>query len=182
MKHPHNQFCIYVTGLPGAGKTTIGRYVSGLLAIPILDKDDYLETLFESRGLGNSDWRHSLSREADSLFQNGAKSLNKVVLVSHWRPKNELVTYGTASDWLGDTFSKVFEVYCDCSIKVATNRFTNRVRHKGHVDGSKTSIEVEAWLSDYAVHLPIGIGERITVNSESENWKDEIKNALQRGL
>ncbi len=175
----NNELCIYVTGLPGAGKTTIGRYISDLLAIPILDKDEYLETLFEARGVGDENWRYSLSREADALFQMEAKSMNKVILVSHWRPKNVSVNYGTPSDWLTDTYSNIFEVYCDCPIREAANRFTNRVRHKGHVDELRTGTEVEEWLNEYALHLPIGIGKHITVNSKNEYWKDEIRTVFQ---
>lgn len=90
-----NESCIYVTGLPGAGKTTVGRYIAKLLAIPILDKDDYLEALFEARGVGDMAWRHKLSREADVIFQREARSINRTVLVSHWRPKGALADYGT---------------------------------------------------------------------------------------
>ncbi len=174
-----NEYCIYITGLPGAGKSTIGKYVSDLLSIPILDKDDYLETLFETRGVGDADWRHKLSREADVLFKQEAESKNKVVLVSHWRPKDALVNYGTPSDWLTDTYSTVIEVYCNCSTSVAANRFTSRVRQTGHVDESRTSIEIDEWLSEYAAHLPIGLGRCILINSASEKWENEIKSEFQ---
>ncbi len=175
-----NELCIYITGLPGAGKSTIGRYVSDFLSIPMLDKDDYLETLFESRGVGDSNWRHRLSREADQLLRNDAESKNKVVLVSHWRPEGVSVNYGTPSNWLVNSFNDVIEICCDCSVSVATNRFVNRVRHMGHVDESKSSADIEAWLSEYAVHLPIGIGECIWVNSAGEEWKNEIRNEFQK--
>ncbi len=175
-----NELCIYITGLPGAGKSTIGKYVSDFLSIPILDKDDYLETLFESRGVGDSNWRHKLSREADQLFRNDAESKNKIVLVSHWRPKGASVNFGTPCDWLVNTFNDVIEICCDCSVSVAANRFINRARHTGHVDESRSSTEIKAWLSEYAVHLPIGFGRCISVNSESEGWKNRIGNEFQK--
>ena len=175
-----NELCIYITGLPGAGKSTIGKYVSDFLSIPMLDKDDYLEALFESRGVGDSNWRHKLSREADQLFKNDAELKNKSVLVSHWRPKDNLVKYGTPSGWLVDTFNDVIEVCCDCSVSVAANRFVNRVRHVGHADESRSTTEIEAWLREYEVYLPIGFGECISVNSASEDWKNEIESKFQR--
>lgn len=175
-----NELCIYITGLPGAGKSTIGKYVSDFLSIPMLDKDDYLELLFESRGVGDSHWRQKLSREADLLFRNEAESKNKVVLISHWRPKGALVNFGTTGEWLTNTFSDVIEVYCDCSVSVAARRFINRARHKGHVDESKSSVEIETWLSEYAVHLPIGFGRCISVDSENEEWKNKIKFEFQK--
>ncbi len=174
-----NELCIYITGLPGAGKSTIGKHLSDFLSIPMLDKDDYLEMLFESRGVGDSNWRHKLSREADLLFRNDAELKNKVVLVSHWRPKNALVNFGTSGEWLTNTFNEVIEICCDCSVSIAANRFINRVRHKGHVDESRSSVEIEAWLNEYAIHLPIGFGRSISVNSANEEWKNEIKFEFQ---
>jgi len=175
-----NELCIYITGLPGAGKSAIGRYVSDFLSIPIIDKDDYLESLFESRGVGDSNWRHKLSREADQFFRNDAESENKIVLVSHWRPKDASVNYGTPSDWLVHAFNDVIEICCDCPVSVATNRFINRVRHMGHVDESRSSKEIAAWLNEYATHLPIGFGMCISINSARDEWKNEIKNELQK--
>tara|TARA_B110000908_G_C9910901_1_gene295299 strand:- start:24 stop:563 length:540 start_codon:yes stop_codon:yes gene_type:complete len=175
-----NELCIYITGLPGAGKSTVGKYISNLLSIPMLDKDDYLEVLFESRGIGDSDWRHKLSREADLLFRNDAESKNKVLLVSHWRPKDALVSSGTPGEWLGKTFSDVIEIHCDCSISIAANRFINRVRHKGHVDESRTSVEIVAWLNEYAAHLPIGFGRCISINSANDEWRNEIEYEIQK--
>ena len=174
-----NQFCIYISGLPGAGKSTIGKYISDYLSIPMLDKDDYLEELFESRGVGDSSWRHKLSREADQLFKSDAELMNKAILVSHWRPKFVSVNYGTPGEWLMTTFNNVIEVFCDCSVSVAANRFINRVRHIGHVDESRSNSEIESWLSEYAVHLPIGFGVSISVNSANEDWRNIIKNELQ---
>ena len=177
-----NQLCIYITGLPGAGKSTIGKYVSCLLSVPMLDKDDFLEPLFESRGVGDCKWRNKLSREADQIFWDEAKSKNKIVLVSHWRPKGASVNYGTPTDGLVNTFNDVIEIYCRCSVDTAANRFINRVRHIGHVDGSRSKTEIEAWLSEYATHLPIGFGMCISVNSADEEWKNEINSGLQRYL
>ncbi len=175
-----NDLCIYITGLPGAGKSTIGRYVSNYLSIPMLDKDDYLEALFESSGVGDSSWRQKLSREADQLFMSDAEKRNKIVLVSHWRPKEILANYGTPCEWLINTFTDVIEICCDCSVSVAANRFINRVRHMGHVDESRSSVEIESWLSEYAEYLPIGHGRCISVNSESVKWKNEAKSKLQK--
>ena len=54
------EFCIAITGLPGSGKSTIGKQAASLLGVPLLDKDDYLEALFEERGSGDSQLRSQL--------------------------------------------------------------------------------------------------------------------------
>ena len=39
---------VIVTGLPASGKSTLGRAVAAALGLPMLDKDDILEALFDS--------------------------------------------------------------------------------------------------------------------------------------
>lgn len=71
----------------------------------------------------------------------------KAVLVSHWRPLGIEGT-GTPTDWLFDTFSNIVEVCCDCSAKIATDRLTQRERHKGHMDDTRTPTEISEWIED----------------------------------
>ena len=161
-----SKLCFYVTGLPAAGKSTIGKFLSESLSISLLDKDDYLEALFETRGVGDASWRQRLSQEADVLFRKEAEAKSRIVLVSHWRPKNLDTDSGTPCNWLSDTFDTVIEIYCSCSVDIALKRFHSRNRHPGHVDRSRTIAQIGDWLTEYATHLPIGVGKSYRVNSE----------------
>ena len=175
-----NELCLYITGLPGAGKSTIGKYVSENLSIPLLDKDDFLESLFETRGVGDANCRQQLSREADVQFINEAKARSRVVLVSHWRPNKLQVDYGTPCDWIIDTFDSVVEIYCACAVEIAAKRFVSRDRHPGHVDKSMSFAEINGWLKKYAAYLPIDAGRSFKINSENDKWKNTIDNAIQK--
>ena len=128
-----SKLCFYVTGLPAAGKSTIGKFLSESLSISLLDKDDYLEALFETRGVGDASWRQRRSREADVLFRKEAEAKSRIVLVSHWRPKNLDTDSGTPCDW----------------------------------------------LTEYATHLPIGVGKSYRVNSENDTWKNTLDELIQ---
>ena len=44
---------IVISGLPASGKTTLGMAVAKSLSIPYLDKDHFLERLYEKEGVGN---------------------------------------------------------------------------------------------------------------------------------
>jgi hypothetical protein len=76
---------VVASGLPGSGKSTLARQLAPALNLPLIDKDVILERLFESRGVGDAEWRRGLSRESDSLLQAEATAPDGAVLVSFWR-------------------------------------------------------------------------------------------------
>ena len=160
-----NEYCVVVTGLPASGKSTAGRAIADLLAVPFIDKDAFLEDLFRKRGIGGPGWRQRLSRESDRLFIDRAKREPRSVLVSHWRPVNHDATSGTPTEWLDQTFNQVVELYCACPVDVASRRFKRRQRHPGHLDGSRTLDETVSWMRQYAQHLPMMLGTLIEVDT-----------------
>jgi len=84
---------IVVSGLPGSGKTTLARQLAPALNLPLIDKDEILDRLFDSKGVGDAKWRRTLSRESDAILQREAASLNGAVLVSFWRLEHFLFSH-----------------------------------------------------------------------------------------
>ena len=173
-----NKFCIVISGLPASGKTTLAKALSVALSIPLVDKDDYLELLFSQRGVGNSQWRAQLSREADDDFIGAAVAteyaFKPLILVSHWRPADQNLDFGTPTQWLEEHFSKVIELYCECPIEIAAARFSCRVRHRGHLDLEKTQGQVLQWLSNYSAYLPLNLSRTMTVNTAAGYQLEEV--------
>jgi len=50
----------------------VARQLAPLLRLPLIDKDDILERLYETRGTGDAAWRRALSRESDAILQRDA--------------------------------------------------------------------------------------------------------------
>ena len=173
------RFCIAVTGLPGSGKTTVGQAVAQQLHLPFLDKDDFLDTLFTERGIGDQHWRQALSRESDGLFQRAAQREQMIVLVSHWRPKAWTIDSGTPIAWLSEAYPRIVELYCHCPVDEAARRFRIRKRHPGHRDEQKTADQIKAWLNDYAQHLPLGLGTQITANTHPSEPLEPLLNRIR---
>jgi shikimate kinase len=131
---------IVMSGLPASGKTTLGRAIAKATQLPMLDKDDILEALFESRGVGDAEWRRRLSRIADQELIERATKLPAAVIASWWQHPRSLAASGTPSEWLRTLRGEVIEIYCVCKPSIAASRFVQRTRHPGHVDGQYTSV------------------------------------------
>lgn len=174
MASSEENFCIVVTGLPASGKTTVGRMLAEALSIPFFDKDDYLEALYEARGIGDGAWRQMLSRESDVHFQRAVQLESVAVLVSHWRPANIESRSGTPTAWIYQSFKKIIEVYCKCPAETAAQRFCNRERHPGHLDKLKSYDQTLSWMREYEQALPLGFRDLIIIDSTQNLSLDHL--------
>ena len=166
--------CTVISGLPGSGKSTVGRLLAASLGADLFDKDVYLEGLFDLRGIGDADWRQQLSRESDRNFERDASTSHFAVLVSHWRPRGTKASSGTPCDWIAETFERTFELHCDCPVEVAAARFRARQRHPGHLDAARGAAEIETWLQACARDLPLGIGQLLRIDTTAAQVEDRV--------
>ncbi len=157
---------IVVSGLPASGKSTIGRKIARALSWECLDKDDFLEQLYEERGVSSWSERKRLSRESDVLFRQQAEQKDAVVLVSHWRPTTGLGDSGTQTDWLSTSFDNIVEINCLCEPKIANGRFFARQRHRGHLDQQRDRSAHLQRLQELAKAYPLNLGPLVQVNTE----------------
>jgi len=160
-----NRRFVVVSGLPGSGKTTIGRHLAALLHLPLIDKDDVLDHLYETRGIGDADWRRTLSRHADMILQHDATASNGAVVVSFWRVPGMADDSGTPTDWLPALSDALVHLHCICDPEIAVVRFNGRTRHPGHLDGSRLREELAASIRALASLPAPSIGQRIDVDT-----------------
>ena len=173
---------VVISGLPGSGKTTLGRRLAPILNLPLIDKDDILNRLFESKGVGNAAWRRTLSRESDVILQHEATSSSGAILVSFWRLPGMPSDSGTPTDWLDAPSHQVVNVNCGCELEVAVSRFLQRRRHPGHLDSESSSVEVSASLRMLTQLQPLDIGPRIDVDTSQEPNLPDVVRAIRRAL
>jgi hypothetical protein len=173
---------VVISGLPGSGKTTLGRELARALNLPLIDKDDILERLFESKGIGNAGWRRTLSRESDAILQQEATNSNGAVLVSFWRVPGMPSDSGTPTDWLIAPSHHLINVHCACEPAVAANRFRERRRHPGHLDDELSPAEVWASLAKLTQLPPLDMGQRIDVDTSQELNLTETVSAIRGAL
>ena len=172
-----------VSGLPGSGKTTLGRALSGALQLPLLDKDDILVTLFETIGAANPEQRAALSRASDVILATLARSSPGAVLSSFWRREALTTTSGTPTDWLGQLpDARLVEVLCECPPEVAVERFLTRKRHPGHFDELSPRTDLLAQFDLLASQGPLGIGTLIRVDTSLPVAMPDVVKAVTDAL
>ncbi|KAI9021322.1 P-loop containing nucleoside triphosphate hydrolase protein [Hyaloraphidium curvatum] len=159
------QLVVVISGVPGSGKTTIGRPLARALGLPFLDKDDILEALFDSLGCGSPAERQRLSRAADGVLRCVAENARGAVLCSFWRPPGLAIASGTPCDWLQDLGARIIELRCMCPPDVAAARFAARKRHPGHQDAVRTPADLREQLGALDALGPLGVGALIEIDA-----------------
>lgn len=159
---------IVVSGLPASGKTTLGRRIAEELRLPMFDKDEILERLFETLGVGDVVWRRKLSRMADDELRRQASASSGALITSWWQHPLSEVESGTPIDWLRDLRGEVLELHCVCSPALAANRFIARKRHHGHLDGRHTYAALLASFEMQHSFGPLGLGRVVTADTQAE--------------
>lgn len=158
MGDPNPRRFIVISGIPASGKTALGRQLALALGLPLLDKDEILEALFDGLGTGDAEWRNRLSRSADAVLQRLAGQTAGAVLVSFWRHPQVTAESGTPTGWISALPGKVVEVHCACPPAIAAERFLARKRHDGHLDRDKHGDDLIADFVRLAALGPLGIG------------------------
>ncbi|MEP6782842.1 MAG: AAA family ATPase [Acidobacteriota bacterium] len=165
---------VVMSGLPGSGKTTIGRQLAASIGLAFIDKDDILDRLFESRGVGDAQWRRTLSRDSDAILQAEAAASRGAVLVSHWRLAGMSAESGTPTDWLRSQSNVVVNVRCVCPPALATARFVSRSRHPGHRDAERSRAEIQSSIVAVAALPPLDLGFLIEVDASESLALDVV--------
>ena len=157
---------VVISGFPASGKTTLASALASRLRFPLLDKDAFLEALFQLEGTGNAEWRRSLSSRADAQFREAVLLAKQSVATSWWKHPLSKEDSGTPIDWLSLESQALVEVHCSCRASVAAARFLARNLHPGHLDKLRSSEGLLAMLEQQEAFGPLFPSKAIVVNTE----------------
>lgn len=131
---------IIITGLPGTGKTTLGKKLAKDLGIPFISKDNFKEILFDVFGWQDREWSKKIGGASYDLMYHVAESIlesgKPLIVETNFNPK-----------FANQKFLELKEKYdlalvqvrCVTDGEVLFERFKKRAesadRHPGHVDG-----------------------------------------------
>jgi glucokinase len=175
---------VVVSGLPGSGKSSLAGQLTPILGLPVIDKDEILERLFETKGVGGFGCRRALSRESDLLFRMAAEHSDGALLVSFWRLPGMASDSGTPTDWLPLLSRRIVTLHCECPPAVAAARYCRRRRHPGHLDEFKSEDEILMSIKALAGLKQMNVGRQLRCDTSSdvnlELLAAEISEALDR--
>ena len=152
---------ILVTGLPGAGKTTLGQHLAHRYQLPFLYKDGIKETLYDALGEVSYEWNRHLGHASMRLLYHMVECLlvagQSAVVEANFDP--QLATPVWLQLKQQYEFTSV-QIQCHAEGETLLRRFLARTqsgqRHPGHADDRYAEQHTATLLRGRTDHLAIG--------------------------
>jgi predicted kinase len=149
---------VYISGRPGAGKSSLAFPLAADLGYSLVIKDQVKEALHDALcvpGSGGLDpaWSQRLNTASWELLWSLADRAGDMVIEANFHPHNDYELGKLRA--LG---GRLVEVHCECPAEVAYARYNARPRHEVHLGALPLSA-----MDKY--DRPVGIGSLITVDT-----------------
>ncbi len=150
---------VVVTGVPGAGKTTLGSALAGALRAPFLSLDAIKESLYGD-GAENRD-PHELRLAAEAELAVQLYAAERTVVVDIWvAPQRDTDRIATL---LRRQSKNITELLCRVPADVAVARYVRRQRSGPHRPADEPTLQRIRAAVD---HLePMGIGDCLEIDT-----------------
>ncbi|MBH0779241.1 AAA family ATPase [Nocardia bovistercoris] len=154
-----SKLLVLINGLPGAGKTTLGRSLAPALGARLLSKDAVKEALADC--LDDADalpWLGGIAM--DTVWAMAGASTGDVLIDSWWFAPRDL-EFARAGIARGGA-DRVAEVWCDVPVAIARDRYRDRRRSPLHRDEQRLAEDWDAWAERAA---PLGLAPVVPVDT-----------------
>lgn len=137
---------IVITGLPGTGKTTLGKKLATEFNLPFISKDEIKESLFDNLGWQDLKWSKKIGGASLELMYLFAETILKtkksLIIETNFNPQFANLKLLT----LKKKYSlSIIQIRCITDGQILFDRFSLRAhsnkRHPGHID----SENLEEW-------------------------------------
>ena len=180
---------IIVTGLPAAGKSTLGTWLGKQLRFPFICKDSIKEILFDELGWSDREWSQKLGAASVEMMYSFAQvSLmagKSIILENTFRPD---LASAKISALARQAQAGTIQIICRATSNRVYQRFKQRaeagLRHPGHLD-LQILREPMVPLEDRPLRLELS-GEAIEVDTTDfsavsfESILEQVKAILRK--
>ncbi len=130
-------YCILVAGIPASGKSTVAKYLSNSMKLPMISKDNIKELLFDELGFQSREEKNKLGRASMKIMYHVAEQMmqtNTAFILENnfeYSSKGELMkilekyNYTAITVRLTGDYEKIYERFA--------RRDRSPERHRGHV-------------------------------------------------
>ena len=130
---------IIVTGRPAAGKSTLAKWISQQLKLPLVSKDMIREELFDRLGWKDRKWAQELGKASvDMMFYFARAELevgHSIIMDNSFYPSVSNPRFQTLKEQFD---AKSMQIVCNSDRETLFQRFRSRAdsgsRHPGHGD------------------------------------------------
>jgi predicted kinase len=130
---------IIVTGRPAAGKSTLAKWLSRELKLPIVSKDSIREELFDRLGWKDRKWAQELGKASiDMMFYFAKAALEAgqpIIMDNSFHPPISNPRFQALKE---QYYAESIQIICDSDRETLFRRFKSRAdagnRHPGHCD------------------------------------------------
>jgi deoxyadenosine/deoxycytidine kinase len=171
---------IIVTGTSATGKTTLSKNLSSKFNLPVINKDEIKELLFDFLGTKDEEWALKLgmsSFELSYLFAGKLCQTGKAFIIEgNFENKYAAKTFTAIKSKYN---YRVLQIYCHAQVDVLYTRYMNRDslghRHPGHIIYINGYEEFKNRI--YNKNFKLAIEESISVDVDATRF--EIVNIKQ---